>query len=578
VHSHRCRAPAFGLPAYGVRSPVLGFVLALALSCPVVAQDSDILVQPYEWEGGGQRYTLVAVPEPYFEGREPAMQQVLRSVRKDLVALVEKPDLEPSQLAEGFGQMGRYYHAYQLYGPAAACYINAETLAPGVFRWPYLLGYAYYQASHPDDAAAAYQRALKVEPANPAAQLRLATVYMDLNELELAEPLLEKPLQEEGLRETAAYLKGEAALARRDYESAVRYLKQVLAEGPQASKARYPLAMAYRGLGDLDSARRELKLLGEGEPKTVDPLVDDLDELLRGARTHYFSAIEAARDGDYDKAVYGFREALAQDPDNVNARVSLARALYLSGDREGAREQLAEALRRQPDHPLGNFLMGVLLDELNKPDAAFHHYQATLAADPEYAGAHFYLATALVRRGDYAQAAEHYAKAWQLEPKLSSARMLEAVALLQAGAPHKTVRDRLEQAVALYPDEAMIIVPLARLLATSPDDQVRNGARALALAKPLFEASPLLENAETLAMAYAAVGRYEDAVALQKSAISATAAAGQLFQLPRLEEALALYKAGKSPPTSAAIDVSMLRPPPTITEASFREYPTLYAY
>ncbi len=156
--------------------------------------------------------------------------------------------------------------------------------------------------------------------------------------------------------------------------------------------------------------------------------------------------------------------------------------------------------------------------------------------------------------------------------------MLEAVALLQAGAPHATVRDRLEQAAEAFPNEAMILLPLARLLATSPDEKVRDGRRALALAEPLFQASPVLENAETLAMAYAAAGRYEDAVAWQKSAISATTAAGQFFQLPRLEEALAVYESGKPLSTSAALDASMVRPPLSQATGPFRDYPTLYAY
>ncbi len=559
-------------------SAFVGWCLALACLMVTAAQAGDILSEPSAWEGGGQRYSLVSVPEPLFEGREPAMQQALGSLRTDLVALVERPGVQPEELGEAFGQMGRYYHAHHLYGPAAACYTNAETLAPGVFRWPYLLGYAYYQASHPHKAVAAYKRALAIKPDDAAAKLRLATVYLDLNQPALAEPLLEEPLKVEGLRVSAAFLKGKAALARRDYENAIRYLEQALAEGPQATKAHYPLAMAHRGLGNLDKARSHLKQLGEGEPRVVDPLVDELGTLLTGPRTHYFRAIEAVRDGHYDKAVYGFTEALAKDPDNVNARVSLARALYLSGDREGAREQLADALRRQPDHILGNFLMGVLLDETGESDKAAERYQATLAGDPEHAGAHYYLATVLLRRGEYAQAAEHYAKTWQFEPKLSSARMLEAMALLEAGAPHTAVRDRLEQAVAAYPDETMIVLPLARLLATSPDVQVRDGARALELAQRLFAASPLLENAETLAMAYAALGRYDDAIAWQKSAISATAGAGQFFQLPRLEEALALYEAGKPLPTSTALSANMLRPPPSQALGPFREYPTLYAY
>ncbi len=560
------------------RAALPGLALLLAWAVIAWAQDADTLAAPLPWEGGGQTYKLVPVPAPLLEGREPAMQQALGSLRRELAALVRKPGVKPVELGEAFGHMGRHYHAHHLYGAAAGCYTNAETLEPGVFRWPYLLGYAYYQASHPHKAVAAYRRALAIQPGDAAAQLRLAAVYLELNQPAVAEPLLERPLEQDGLREAAAFLKGKAALARRDYENAVRYLEAALAEGPQATKAHYPLAMAYRGLGDVDSARRHLKLLGEGEPRVVDPLVDELGTFLTGARTHYFRAIEAVRDGHYDEAVYGFTEALAQDPDNVNARVSLARSLYLAGDREGGHEQLADALRRQPDHLLGNFLMGVLLDEQGQPGKAAEHYQVTLAQDPEHAGAHYYLATVLLGQGEFARAAEHYAAAWRLEPRLASARMLEAMALLEAGAPHTTVRARLDQAVSAYPDETMVVLPLARLLATSPDAQVRDGARALTLGEGLFEASPRLENAETLAMAYAALGRYEDAVAWQESAISATAAAGQFFQLPRLEDALSRYQDRERLPTSVALNASMLRPPPARALGPFREYPTLSAY
>ena len=218
------RRPVFGqLSGRHGGSLLVFLVVALGIIASVLAQQGDMLARLSEWEGGGKRYSLVPVPEPNFTGREPAMQHVLQSVRNDLLGLVQQRDVKPEELSEGFGELGRYYHAHHLYGPASACYINAERLAPGVFRWPYLLGYTYYQASHPDKAVAAYQRALRIKPGDAAAQLRLATVYVDLNQPDLAEPLLEEPLQQDGFRETAAFLKGKLALARRDYENAVRY-------------------------------------------------------------------------------------------------------------------------------------------------------------------------------------------------------------------------------------------------------------------------------------------------------------------------------------------------------------------
>jgi tetratricopeptide (TPR) repeat protein len=558
----------------------LTLLAALVLGTAEVlgAQGGDMLSEPLTWESSRGSLSLTPVPVPDLTGTEAALQETLGQVRQELVVLVQKPGVGDAELAEAFGQMGRYYHAHHLYAAAVACYLNADALAPETFRWHYLLGYVYYQASSPYKAIQAYKRALAIQPQHAPAQLRLATVYLDVNKPELAEPLLQKPLTVAGLRGAALFQMGRVALARRDYEAAVRYLKEALVEEPQATQIHYPLAMAYRGLGDIASARSHLQRRGEGEPNIDDPLVDELGKLLRGARTQYFRAIEAARDGHYQEAVESFRQGLALDPENVNARVSFARSLYLSGDRDAAQAQLAEALRRDPEHALGNFLMGVLLQERGSTEAALSHFRMTLAADPEHGGASFYLGNASMRAGRYAEAAEYYRRTVRAEPKHLPARLSEAMALLRAGAPHSQVKERLEEAMAEHPDQQIIRYALARLLATSPDDSVRDGERALALAKQLFNGFNSLENAETLAMAYAEMGRYKDAAALQRNAVEATRAAGRFFQVPRLEDNLAKYEAGQPVRVPFAENDPIFQPSTPQAAIAFRRYPTLHAY
>jgi len=61
---------------------------------------------------------------------------------------------------------------------------------------------------------------------------------------------------------------------------------------------------------------------------------------------------------------------------------------------------------------------------------------------------------------------------------------------------------------------------LAWLLATCPEDAVRDGPRAVALAEPIVAAVPRdAVYLNTLAAAYAEVARFEDAVATQEEAI-----------------------------------------------------------
>jgi TPR repeat protein len=60
---------------------------------------------------------------------------------------------------------------------------------------------------------------------------------------------------------------------------------------------------------------------------------------------------------------------------------------------------------------------------------------------------------------------------------------------------------------------------LSWLLATCPDDRIRNGERAVSLAQRLVSIDSQPGNMDTLAAAYAAAGRFEDAVRTQNEAI-----------------------------------------------------------
>jgi hypothetical protein len=64
---------------------------------------------------------------------------------------------------------------------------------------------------------------------------------------------------------------------------------------------------------------------------------------------------------------------------------------------------------------------------------------------------------------------------------------------------------------------------LARLLAAAPDAAVRDGRRALDLALALHRVAPAVAAAETVAMAYAEVGDFTQALAWQEHAQSAGA-------------------------------------------------------
>ena len=553
-------------------------LIAFSVCLGVAVAKADVLLNPTEASNRELGRLLTPVPEPDLAGTEESVQEALRAARAELGTLVNNPATTRAHLAQSFGEMAGFYHAHHLYTTAEACYVNAETLAPTDFRWPYLLGYVHQQASNPGAAVTAYRRALQIRPNYAPAEMRLAEVYLELNQSDLAEPLLRKLIDVDEVRGAALFRLGRLSFDRKDYQDAVNYYQQALEARPQATRIHYTLAMAYRGLGDVERARTHLQQRGDGEPKIEDPLVDDLGMLLKGARPHLFRAIESVRAGHYDDAKRGFSEALKIDPDNGNARVSYARVLYLMGDRAGARRELKEVLRRDSNHALGNFLMGLLVEETGAQETALQYYHQALIADPQHSGAHYLLGNARMREGKFAAAERHYRKTLEQEPDHYPARLLAAMASLKTGPNCTQARAWVEEGVNRHPNDTKFTFVLARLLACCPDDSARDGRRALELAKQLYDDFNALENAETLAMAYAEVGRFDDAARLQQNAVEATMAAGAFFYLPRLEENLALYQRGRQCQQPWSAGDTIFLPPEFDAYRPFRDYPTLHAY
>jgi thiol-disulfide isomerase/thioredoxin len=117
----------------------------------------------------------------------------------------------------------------------------------------------------------------------------------------------------------------------------------------------------------------------------------------------------------------------------------------------------------------------------------------------------------------------------------------------------RLTRGEARQAAAMY-REALEIVPsyvdaqnnLAWLLSTHPDDQLRNGADAVRLAEAAIKTAGRVPSLlDTLAAAYAEVGRFDEAVATATEAIRLAVSRGQPQLSARIKSRLPSYEAGQ---------------------------------
>jgi protein O-mannosyl-transferase len=173
-------------------------------------------------------------------------------------------------------------------------------------------------------------------------------------------------------------------------------------------------------------------------------------------------------------------------------------------------------------------------------------WPATLAANPDCFLAHLNIGAALEKQGNGAGAMKHYAEALRANPDFAEAHINVGEALAREGKTREAFA-HLERAVQLNPNQPRPYKDMARLLATSGDAGARDGHRAVDLAKRACELTRFQNPSflETLAAAYAEVGRFDEAALAAQKAIDLAARSGNPTLARQVQEHLRLYRAAK---------------------------------
>jgi len=354
---------------------------------------------------------------------------------------------------------------------------------------------------------------------------------------------------------TAAALAGlgRVALAKHDYARAAKSFEDALTVDPEAESLHTELAAAYRGLGQTENAARQLRQWRNRDIFVPDPLGQELDLLLESGLSYELRGVRAFEARDWKSAEAFFRQGLTLSRDNTPLTRSLhhkrGTALVLMGDVKGAQEEFEEVARLAPRESVdesaakAHYSLGIVLEEQGRHLDALRHLDDAVKYQPNYVEAHLALADAL-RRGPGARvraSLAHYDEAIRIDPRSTAARLGRALALAALGR-WREARDWLIESTTMYADRQEFAVALARLLAASPDDRVRDGRRALAIADKWLEQQKSTNVGEALAMALAEVGDYDGAAGIQRGLIAAAEKAGLTTSVQRMNENLRLYE------------------------------------
>ena len=213
------------------------------------------------------------------------------------------------------------------------------------------------------------------------------------------------------------------------------------------------------------------------------------------------------------EATAHFLSAVQSDPDNVNAQLNLGQALVMAGKFTEAEPHFLAAIKLKTADPL----------------------------------AHKSFANALSRQGRNLEAIVQLQMALCLSVKPDVKSRLDLAGLCYQTGNSRQAVDQFRKVLLLEPDLPEPLNNLAWILATCPDDAVRNGLEAVQHAERACRLTAFKQTGmvSTLAAAYAEAGRFPEAVTTAQMAVNLAVANGEIHLADINNQLLPLYRANQ---------------------------------
>jgi tetratricopeptide (TPR) repeat protein len=249
--------------------------------------------------------------------------------------------------------------------------------------------------------------------------------------------------------------------------------------------------------------------------------------------------------GKIDDGIAQYRSVLQMQPGSWDAEYNLGTALLGKAEVDEAIVHCERAVQMRPTDPDALVCLGNALFQKGRIDEAIHHYQKAITLYPDHFLARYSLGHALLEKGDLDGAIQVCRSALLLRPSDVDSQTTLAIALEETGNPTEAIQ-HYQKALDVAPSSIPTLTNLAWLLATTRDASLRNGLKAVELAK---QADRLVGGTNTLvlrtlAAAYAENGEFANAVTTARSAMQLARMHDESAMMTDLNQQIALYQLG----------------------------------
>jgi tetratricopeptide (TPR) repeat protein len=420
-------------------------------------------------------------------------------VREGYWELHETARLDPKNLDAKlqYGDLSRFGGE-----PEEALKQADEVIAADPNRWAaYVLrGQVLEIQKHPDEAKEAYLKAIEIAPNESSPLLVLADYYVRTGDAKSAEPLLRKLTEAQPTFTSYAALGGFLSRDKARDADAEATFKQALAKAKpeELSVAYRTLASFYFSRNRFDDSERTLKeglekvagdldiiyalarfYASRGDNAKADAMVEEATKAKPNDVAPYLTlAAYRNRKGDVQGAVDAVDSALKIAPNDPQARLRKAELLLDLGYRNKDKQQIAaataiadEVLKGDPNSPEALFVKAKMdFAEGHLPDAAAGLRRA-VEIRPDWAQAHYLLATVLNAEGDRNGARAEVSRALELDATMVDARRLLTNIQAALGADDLAVEEG-RKVLSEAPDDIRIRILVAQSLVrqNKPDE------------------------------------------------------------------------------------------------------------
>jgi tetratricopeptide (TPR) repeat protein len=238
-----------------------------------------------------------------------------------------------------------------------------------------------------------------------------------------------------------------------------------------------------------------------------------------------------------------FTHALVVNKDSALAHLNLGEAYQEQNHQAEALAEYQEVLRLAPSREEAYNNIGRILNDQGKPAAALKYCQAALQLNPQSPAQHNSVGIILAELGRTDEALCHFDEALQLNPNYAPACFQKGRFLLRQGQDVAAVKN-LNQAIQIDPNNFQMLIYTARVLAADDNPQARDGAQALAYAGRAGALAGVAQPVvlDTLAMALAESGRFDEAMPIEQQAVALARAGGQNEDATAMQQRLELYQ------------------------------------